>query len=306
MDRKEKLPKALYRGSLPIGNLVLDCAVLDNEVRILTRNAIFQAFGRTDRGLKLEEKERVANEFKRMYPEHFPAQIPSFLSSISLLPLLNDNLLKMLLHPIKYTDGTKVAQGYDANILFEICNLYLEARRQKKLSHQQEHLATQAEILLTAFAKIGIVALVDEATGYQKNRKSDALRLLLEAYLADEIKKWVKEFPDDFFFELDRLYGNTPLKANKRPMYYGKFINKYVYDPLENGKINPELQKRYKDDHKRHRKHQHFTEFGSGQLRIQIGKILGLMQVSPTLDWFKRKQSKQGQLALFPDFDDEQ
>jgi hypothetical protein len=63
------------------------------------------------------------------------------------------------------------------------------------------------------------------------------------------------------------------------------------------------LQQRYKNDNKQHRKHQHFTDFGSGQLRIQIGKILGLMQVAPDLQWFKQKQRRQGQLSLFPDMD---
>lgn len=95
------------------------------------------------------------------------------------------------------------------------------------------------------------------------------------------------------------------MKPGQRPAYYGKFINKYIYEPLENGVIDSELQKRYKSDNKKHRKHQHLTDFGVGQLRLQIGRIMGLIEIAPSLKWFKDKQSRQGQLSLFDGLDDE-
>jgi len=293
----EKTLKALYQGKLPIGNLELDCYVLDDDknTRVISAAAIFQAFERPSRG------NRKQDEF--VDKDGNTITLPPFIASKTLYPLINQDILKVIT-PINFTDGNQNKKGYTAEILPAMCSLYLKARREKKLLSNQTKLAEQAEILQEAFARIGIIALIDEATGFQQNRKSDALRILLQAYLADEIKKWIKEFPDDFFLELDRLYGNKTIKANKRPQYYGKFINKYVYQPIENGKINPELQKRYVNDNKKHRKHQHLTEFGGNQLRIQIGKILGLMQVAPNMNWFKQKQNRQGQLSLFPDFDE--
>jgi hypothetical protein len=52
---------------------------------------------------------------------------------------------------------------------------------------QQEHIAKQAEILVRGFAGVGIIALVDEATGYQQDRARDALSRILEAFIAKEL-----------------------------------------------------------------------------------------------------------------------
>jgi len=70
---------------------------------------------------------------------------------------------------------------------------------------------------MEAFAKIGIVALVDEEIGYQLDRKHDALRLLLNKYIAEGLQKWLHTFPDTFFAELDRLYGNSKTGPRSRP-----------------------------------------------------------------------------------------
>ena len=63
------------------------------------------------------------------------------------------------------------------------------------LQKQQEHVAKQAEILVRGFARIGIIALVDEATGYQRDREKDALAKILQAWVAKEIQAWVQTFP---------------------------------------------------------------------------------------------------------------
>lgn len=287
----EKRPKALYSGKLPIGGKELNCYVLDDEknTRILSATMIFEAFGKARRG---------AND--RL--EIDGIRVPPFLASQSLEPYINEDVLYWAT-PVQFSDGGTLKSGYRAELLAKMCEIYLQARRDGNLKPNQMETAKMAEILQGSFATVGLIALIDEATGFQQNRKSDALRILLNTYLADGIKKWIKEFPDDFFLELDRLYGNQNIMANKRPQYYGHFINKYVYEPIEHGKINPELQKRYKADNKVHKKHQHLTDFGSSQLRIQIGKILGLMQVAPNLKWFKQKQERQGQLSLFPDLE---
>lgn len=80
-----------------------------------------------------------------------------------------------------------------------MCDLYLRARRDGALTESQLPLAVQAEILQSAFARVGIAAVIDEATGYQKVRGNDALRLLLGRYIADGLRKWLNTFPDSFF-----------------------------------------------------------------------------------------------------------
>ena len=103
---------------------------------------------------------------------------------------------------------------------------------------------TWPEILQSAFAKVGITALIDEATGLQYDRKNDALRYLLQQYIAEGLQKWIKTFPDEFFDELNRLYENDTTQSSKRPQYYGKFINTYIYEPLEEGYIKNALYKK--------------------------------------------------------------
>jgi len=57
--------------------------------------------------------------------------------------------------------------------------------------------------------------------------------MLIESYLDSEIKKRSKEFPDELFIQLDRIYGNARTTSRNRPRYYAKFIRKYIYDPIE-------------------------------------------------------------------------
>lgn len=290
----EKISKALYRGELPIGGIKLDCFVLDNNesnpMRILSQGAVFKAFDRPRKGMN----DRL---------EIDGTKIPPFIAAGNLKPLINSEIIEWT-KPVYFSDNGDLRYGYRAELLPLLCDLYLEAQRRGILLASQQKIADQAGRLLSAFAKVGFIALIDEVTGYQVNRKYDALRLLLESYLTEKPTGWAKQFPDDFFYEMDRLYGNEKMKSNQRPAYYGNFINKYVYEPIEKGKINPELQQMYKEHNKNQRKHQFLTEqIGKPQLQIQIGKIMGLMQVAPNLGWFKQKQSRQGQLSLFPNMD---
>ena len=98
--------------------------------------------------------------------------------------------------------------GYEATILADICDAVLEARKQGKLTKRYERIAAQCEILVRGFARVGIIALVDEATGYQADRARDGLAKILEAFVAKELRKWVKTFPAEFYQELFRLRGS--------------------------------------------------------------------------------------------------
>ena len=67
----------------------------------------------------------------------------------------------------------------------------------------------RASLLRTdwALAKTGIVALVDEATGYQEVRPEDALAAYLEKVIRKELAAWVKRFPDEFYENIYKLKG---------------------------------------------------------------------------------------------------
>lgn len=53
------MKKAMYQGKLPIGGIELNCAILENETRVLSASSIFEAFGRTARGLDIKRQNEI-------------------------------------------------------------------------------------------------------------------------------------------------------------------------------------------------------------------------------------------------------
>lgn len=293
LPSSDEVLDAVYSGQLPIGDIELDCAVLDGGVRVLSERAVHRAFG----------SKRGGSHWKRTKDNEGGANLPSFLSAKNYSPFISRDLELALKEPIIYRakQGAIPAHGIDAELLPEICGVILSARRAGELHKSQEHLAMQAEILMEAFAKVGIIALVDEATGYQRDRSHDALRLLLSKYIAQGLQKWLKTFPDAFFAELDRLYDNDT-SHGKRPQYYGSFINKFVYNPIENGYVKKELDKlNIADDGKRRAKfHQWLNDEGRNMLIHQIGRVQGLMEMCQDIQQFKSAAKKQKSVSIAP------
>ena len=89
------------------------------------------------------------------------------------------------------------------------------------------------------FSDVGIVALIDEVTGYQDVRARDALAKILEEFIAKELRRWVKTFPVEYYRELFRVRGwkfpELPANQSKRPVMAGKITNDVVYDRLAPG-----------------------------------------------------------------------
>lgn len=291
------IPLALYQGLLPIGDVELDCAVLDNGKRVLTAASIFTAFGRARKGMN-----------SRL--EINGTKIPPFLAAKNLEPYITQDIISRTTL-INYRDGDKIRSGYDATLLPKMCELYLTARRGagegSVLTSTQEKLAYQSEILLSALAQVGIEALVDEATGFQHDRKHNALRLLLSKYITEGLQKWVLTFPDSFFSELDRLYKNEKTTSSKRPQYYGNFINKYVYEPIEHGYVKEKLNKLNIDESgkRKARFHQWLSSEGKTILVHQIGRVQGLMEIFENVDEFNKAAKKQKQISIAPYLFDE-
>lgn len=127
------------------------------------------------------------------------------------------------------------AHGYEAAVLIEVCDALIQARNENKLGPKQGFLAKQAEIIVRSAAKVGIIALVDEATGFTDKLK-DEYKRLFDAFIQDEVRQWEKEFPDKFFDMIYRVYGLKRQKpdSTRHPKFFAGFIRKYVYFPLAN------------------------------------------------------------------------
>lgn len=267
---KSKNPKATHIGELQIGDLKIECAVLQDGTRVISRKSMLELLGRNPTsGTK------------------GCARNGPFVTAKNLIPFI-DSVLVDRARMIKFKHPKSgIAHGYQAELIPSICKVYLEARRAKQLSPKQEHIAQRAEIIVQSLAQIGIVALVDEATGYELAKEHQALQKLFAAYIAEELQPWVKRFPTQFFENVKKIYGLTQ-EANRLPQFVGNFINKYIYEELspeileELKKINPS-----EDGKRKNRHHQFLTNsIGCPALEKQIVKINTLMQLSSNKEEF--------------------
>ncbi|MCH7536202.1 MAG: hypothetical protein IH948_10765, partial [Bacteroidetes bacterium] len=270
---------ATHAGEIHIGNKSLDCAVLEDGTRVLTMTAIFKAFNRPVRS-KIYKGDRVIN-------------MPSFLDAKNLQPFVSSDL-KQLINPIEYVSkNKKTVKGYDSTILPMLCDVYLDARRAKKLTKKQVPLADSAEILVRTLSKIGIIALVDEATGYQEIRDRQALQAILDKYLRKELAAWAKRFPDEFYQQIFRLRGwQWTGMTVKKPSSVGNYTKDLVYERLAPG-IVQELETRNPvvkgKKYRKNKHHQWLTEeVGHPALAQHLYGIIGMMRASTGWDQFYR------------------
>jgi hypothetical protein len=208
-----------------------------------------------------------------------------YLSAQGLRPYLDPkqiiNQTVSFLIPGTQFEGT----GYEATLLIEICDAYLKARDDNQLKENQLPIAKQAEIIIRACAKVGIIALIDEATGYQEVRQKQALQIKLQAFIADELQEWARMFPEEFWLELARL-ENVRYSARSRPLRWGKYVMAFVYDAMDKD-VGQKLRRINPNPRHRRNHHQWLKEFGRTKLNNHIYQVIGVMKVCRNLGEFK-------------------
>ena len=101
------------------------------------------------------------------------------------------------------------------------------------MQDQQQDKAKKAEILVRDLAETAIIALVDEATGYQAVRPQGALQSYLELVLRRELAVWAKRFPDEFYINIYKLKGWTwPGMSKNRLSVVANYTTNLIYDRL--------------------------------------------------------------------------
>ncbi|HVX28378.1 MAG TPA: P63C domain-containing protein [Parafilimonas sp.] len=165
-----------------------------------------------------------------------------------------------------------------------ICRVYWEASKAGVLTKTQLPVAEKCEILTQAFSIVGITALIYEQLGFEKFKHPEAFRMLVESYLSEEVRRWSKEFPDELFWQMDRIYGNQKTTSQNRPLYYAKFIRKYVYEPILHGQVLKQLDVKNPKNEKGIRKHRHHSlsseEIGLPAIRSQIWQVVAALKIS--------------------------
>lgn len=277
----EKIPRATHIGKLHIVDIPIPCAVLDDETRtrVLSERGVAKSLGKKGGGAHWQRKKNISDG----------TLLPEYISAKYLEPFISVEIKEKLLKPITYISksGSK-ASGIPATLLPEICDIWLKARESGALTEAAQIItAKKAEILMRGFAHVGVIALVDAATGYEKVRDKLELEAILETYIAKVLRPWIKTFPDEFYEHLFRLRGwqYKPLSVN-RPGVVGKITNDLVYKRLERGILDELKRVTPRDERGRpkHRFHQRLTDnIGHPKLREHLASVTTLMKAS--LDW---------------------
>jgi hypothetical protein len=272
------LPKATHMGTLQIDDAEIPCAVLSDGTRLLTQAGFLGALGRSPK--------------PKGRSQQVTDGLPPFLATRSLQTLISQEIIDATV-PIAFVTSTGgKALGFKAELLPKVCDIFLQARAENLLTTQQHPIAEKCEMLVRALAKVGIVALVDEATGFQSERERDELHRLLSVYLAEERLAWAKRFPDEFYKQIYRLKNwKWPVGKAKTP-YLGHITNDVVYDRLPPGVLDKlrELNPTDEETKRRKWKHHQFLspEVGQPDLRDHMLQILPIMKISKDWNAFKR------------------
>ena len=279
---EQKILKALWGSPdrpLKIGDLEIPAYVLENGTRVLSGRGMQTA-------LQLGQSHG--------------SKLRKLLSSTNIKPHISNELAMALDTPLRFTRpgrGGVLATGYEATILPDICSAILDARKkEKKLTAAELAVADQCEILTRAFAKVGIIALIDEVTGYQEIRDREALQQILDKFLRKEYAAWAQRFPEEFYKEMFRLrnWQWRGMRVN-RPSVVAHYTKDLVYQRLAPG-ILEELERRNPQGERGWRKHKHHQwlteEIGIPALAQHLYATIGFMRASTTWDQFYRMMQR--------------
>ncbi len=191
-----------------------------------------------------------------------------------------------------YDDG-KILNVFDSEDFIEVCIAFVDASDNdyESLSDSQKEIVSRAKRFIKSTAKIGIRALIDEATGYQYIRPKDDLSAKLVYLLSEDMRTWESTFPDDLWREFGRL-TNWKGSLKKRPKYWGKLVNELIYDNLDKD-VAKYLRENKPPKLTGQKYHQWFNkERGVKELINLINRIIGLAIECNSIDELRYKANK--------------
>jgi hypothetical protein len=282
-ETRWQLPQATHVGEIQIGDSrPLPCAVLTDGRRVLSERGVGRALGKGFGGKDFRSSDGAG-------------RLPFYLTAKNLNPFISDDLMMLVTKPIVYKEprsGGRPAHGVEATALPKVCDVWLKARDAGVLTPSQQAIAVKADILMRGLAHTGIIALVDEATGYQEVRDRNALQQILDRFIGKELAKWVRTFPDEFYGNVFRLKGwKFDPGSTKRPMMMAKLTADLVYSRLAPGVLEELRRLSPKDEHGRRRNKlfQWLTpDIGHPALRDHMSGVIFLAKANDNWDVFYR------------------
>lgn len=271
------LPTAKWWGVLNLANNEIPCYVLDDGQRVISRVAATELLSGIKKGGGLERYLEVQ-------------ALKSFIN----LDLVLEGFVAFKLAEVEGLN--KDVKGLPTGLLIDICRAFVSAleaseRSEVHLTSRQKEIAINASMFLASCAKVGLDALVDEATGYQYARAEDALQVKLKAYLEEEMRAWEKTFPDDLWVLFGRL-THWKGSVTKRPKYWGKLVMELVYDYLDSDVAQWLKENAPKPRHGQNY-HQWLTsQYGLKKLTEHIWKLIGVGATCESIGELKERMAE--------------
>lgn len=257
---------------LRLGEFEIPCYVLDDGTRVFSGRGIQKAIGAS--------------------VNTSGAWLSKFVKSEAISSSLMPGILDKLNAPIVFNRNTSGGSqsdtyGYEATLLIDLCDAIIKAYEARLLNNETYY--NNANSIIRAVAKVGIIALVDEATGYnkEKTRAKDELQKFLDKFLSEEAARWIKVFDDSFFEDLYKMHNWTWTQTSKRPGVVGKWINDIVYEriaPLVLAELDKKNPKN--ENGNRSKKHHQYLsrEVGLPKLKQHLEGVHALA-VASKYDW---------------------
>ena len=159
---RTKLLEAKYgsdKTPLKLGNLEIPCYVLEDGTRVFSGRGIQKILGSNSQsGTWLQSFVRK------------PAISNRFAGEVSIIDKISN--------PIQFkrnnaSGSQSITNGFEVTLLIDICSAIIEANFAGEFDDLR--IVRNADIIIRSVAKVGIIALVDEVTGYQYKRERDEL-----------------------------------------------------------------------------------------------------------------------------------
>lgn len=222
------MPKALYAGKLFDG--LVDCYVLDDGRRVISQRGMVRSLsGGPGRG-------NVSRYIERL---------PSQFNGLTVVPEI---------HFAIPTGGRAIGREHAWAV--DVWQAYVDAHFAGELHPAQEDLAKRSAVILRSLGKVGLAALIDEATGYQEVRASDELRGMFARYLRDEPMTWTRMWDDEVVGKLCSLY-QVERRGRQFPTFLGNVIGK-LYQVILPADVYSEMKLRNGSGNERQGKHHQF------------------------------------------------
>lgn len=122
------MPRATYEGTIKLGDVEIACAVLDDGQRMITQSGFMRALGRSRQAKGRQYYKGDVN-------------LPAFLTAQNLKPYISSDLeVTSSQVEIRFLNGQK-AFAYSANLLPDVCDVFIRAERDNVLKDNQRHIA---------------------------------------------------------------------------------------------------------------------------------------------------------------------